>query len=459
MCTRNHYLALNFRKYKKEKVSALSRKSRKHIGTNEAASKGNRSQLLLKFIEISQRPVAGIDVHKLFFNICVIEPIVETTKKSVKVRYHHKNFPRNETGLQSAPKFLKTFDVQLIAIESTSIYHQIVVNTLQKESFTVLLVNAGLIAPRSRRAPKADKLDARKLAELVFRGELSPTGAYRPSYITMEPLEQQLRMTLRLRDKLVHDRIRLYNRTHKVFDQFAINLKKELSKSPFSDKWVFVMRALAYEVPMTKILEAIKLSEKDIKKTQQLKDKFAFYFGEVDKIMLQTLCDQITNISQTIKRLERRINEHKTELSYTLLRRFEIAKSLPGVAEELGIRIVIEYGDPFRFTNRRKAGRYTGLDAVIRSSGGKASLGKISKSGNKYLRRALFIAASNAVRYDRNFRLYYHKMKKYRKVKHNQIICSVARKLGVLYCSLVKKDELYHPNKYRIKYNIHEFRR
>lgn len=437
----------------------MSRKTTKHNGTDEAASKRRNSKQLFKFIEISQRAVAGIDVHKATFNICIIEPLVETRKKSVKVRYHHKNFARDQKGLSQAPLFLRKFDVNLVAVESTSIYHQIIVSTLQQESFEVFVINAGLIAPRSRRAAKADKLDARKLAELVFRGELSPTGAYRPSYISTDHKEQQLRMTLRLRDKLVQERTRLGNRIHKVFDQFAINLKKSTSKSPFSNKWLFVLRNLSYERPVTKILESITLSERELKKVHLLNDKIVTYFGEIDRIMLQTLCDQMTSVSSTIDRLDQKIDHHKKELSDTLLRRYEIAKSLPGVAEELGIRIVIEYGDPFRFSNRRKAGRYTGLDAVIRSSGGKATLGKISKSGNKYLRRALFIAASTAVRYDRNFRLYYHKMKKYRKVKHNQIICSVARKLGVLYCSLVKKDELYHPRKYRVKYNIYGFRK
>ena len=87
-----------------------------------------------------------------------------------------------------------------------------------------------------------------------------------------------------------------------------------------------------------------------------------------------------------------------------------LLSSIPGVGETLAATIASEIGDVHRFSSSKALVAYAGLDPKVRQSGiTLARNTKITKRGSPYLRRALFIAASIAQRYDPALKTYYEK--------------------------------------------------
>jgi transposase len=88
----------------------------------------------------------------------------------------------------------------------------------------------------------------------------------------------------------------------------------------------------------------------------------------------------------------------------------ELVSSIPGIGENLAAIFVSEIGNIERFRNIKALTAFAGLDPRIRQSGVTLARNtRLTKRGSPYLRRALFIAASIAQRYDEFFKAYYAK--------------------------------------------------
>lgn len=82
----------------------------------------------------------------------------------------------------------------------------------------------------------------------------------------------------------------------------------------------------------------------------------------------------------------------------------DLLVSIPGIADNLATDILVEIGDIARFRGPRQLIAYAGLDPRVLQSGKTLNrYGHLTKRGSKQLRRALFIAASIAKRYDPTF--------------------------------------------------------
>ena len=75
---------------------------------------------------------------------------------------------------------------------------------------------------------------------------------------------------------------------------------------------------------------------------------------------------------------------------------FNLINSIDGIGEFTTSLIIAELGDISRFDNIKQLTAYCGLDPSIKQSGKSINIkGPISKSGNKYLRKILFISILN----------------------------------------------------------------
>jgi transposase len=108
---------------------------------------------------------------------------------------------------------------------------------------------------------------------------------------------------------------------------------------------------------------------------------------------LRCLADQIEASETQIEALEARIVDwHKSnEASQRLAK-------IPGVGPITASAVVATIGDASNFTSARHLSAALGLTPKQNSSGGKARQGGISKAGNTYLRRLLFIGAIAVIR-------------------------------------------------------------
>jgi transposase len=72
--------------------------------------------------------------------------------------------------------------------------------------------------------------------------------------------------------------------------------------------------------------------------------------------------------------------------------------TIPQIGPLIASAFVATVGDPRRFKNGRQCSAWIGLVPSQRSTGGKLTLGPITKSGDRYLRQLLVIAATGMIR-------------------------------------------------------------
>ncbi|OGG50272.1 hypothetical protein A2763_01235 [Candidatus Kaiserbacteria bacterium RIFCSPHIGHO2_01_FULL_54_36] len=156
-------------------------------------------------------------------------------------------------------------------------------------------------------------------------------------------------------------------------------------------------------MPATRILRtACDLSQ--MARTMHLKHKrFVEHFPETTAVQAA-----LAEAEDALRRAARLLHSHGTGLVSHTER--ALAQSIVGIGGELAPVIVSEIGDPTRFKGGKQLVAYAGLDPKVKQSG--KSLARntaITKRGSPYLRRALFIAASVAQRYDPELKAYYEK--------------------------------------------------
>lgn len=129
---------------------------------------------------------------------------------------------------------------------------------------------------------------------------------------------------------------------------------------------------------------------------------------------LRLLLDQIEFIEEQIGALEEAINIVLEELAQQNHDRdlpegaHHVIETNPGIGPVLAAAIIGEIGDISRFSNARKLVAYAGLDATVRESGQfTGTRNRISKRGSPHLRRAIWLAAVSARRFNPQLRAYY----------------------------------------------------
>ena len=104
---------------------------------------------------------------------------------------------------------------------------------------------------------------------------------------------------------------------------------------------------------------------------------------------LRPLLAQIAALEGEIARLDKRILAwHRQDATSQRL------ASIPGVGPLTATAIVATVGDPFAFSSGRQLAAFFGLVPRQNSSGGKEKLGRITKMGDRYIRKLLVVGAT-----------------------------------------------------------------
>mgnify|MGYP002724471878 CR=1 FL=1 len=118
-----------------------------------------------------------------------------------------------------------------------------------------------------------------------------------------------------------------------------------------------------------------------------------------------------------------------------------VLTSMPGVGIRTAAVIIAELSGK-RFKNAAALASYAGLAPTTRQSGTSIKSERVSHSGNKRLKRALFLSAFAVIRTDPVSRAYYDRKRDQGK-RHNQALIALAhRRLGVLY-AMIRDGSLY----------------
>ena len=118
--------------------------------------------------------------------------------------------------------------------------------------------------------------------------------------------------------------------------------------------------------------------------------------------------------------------------------------SMPGVGVRTAARILVEIGDGSRFASAAHLAAYAGIAPVTRRSGSSIRGERPSHSGNRRLKRALFLAAFAALR-DPTSRAYYQRKRDEGKPHNAALICLARRRCDVLFAMLRDRRHYWPP--------------
>jgi len=245
---------------------------------------------------------------------------------------------------------------------------------------------------------KTDKLDARALASLLWKGELEAVW-------TPDERVRVLRRRLHRREQLVRARTRAKNEVH------AVLMRTLQGKPPCSD--MFGVKGRRW--------------------LDQLQQRLAVEETET----LESALRQIDFLEAEIEQVERTVAQQM--LDWPQAKRL---LTVPGVNVIAAASFLAAVGDITRFRDSRKLVAYLGLDPRVRQSGDQpARSGRISKRGSAQARWGLVEAAWSVVAQPGPLRAFYERTRAKR--GHGKAIVAAARQLAVLFWCLLTRGEDY----------------
>jgi transposase len=201
---------------------------------------------------------------------------------------------------------------------------------------------------------KTDAADAEAICEAVTR----PTMRFVP----IKSREQQAALSMhRARDLLVKQRTQLINMMRGLLAEFGIDIPDGLERALVMARQVVDGAALGVPAEAGRIV--LMLSQQALSTHAQLR--------EIDRALASL---------------------HRTD---DMARRLA---TIPGIGPVGATALAASVTDPGQFRSGRQFAAWLGLTPLQNSSGGKARLGRITKMGDKYLRKLLVVGATSLVR-------------------------------------------------------------
>ncbi len=160
------------------------------------------------------------------------------------------------------------------------------------------------------------------------------------------------------------------------------------------------------------------------------------------KQVIKRLKQQIRLIQKQLKEVEKQIQQ-LINTDSIIKERIDKICQLKGLGLVTVATIIAETGGFVLFTSRAQLISYAGYDVVQKESGSSVK-GKtrISKKGNKHIRRALHFPAMTAIKYDPGLKHLYDRVFDRSKIKMKALV-AVQRKLLLLIYTLFKKNQAY----------------
>ena len=299
--------------------------------------------------------LAGMDSHQDQFTVGIVD--------SNGVEIVHETFPNTAAGFLDAIDLLTTHRVGLVGVEGAASWGAHVAIAVAAAGFDAREVPAqrSVAQRRARRLDKTDIVDSISIARALLA---EPTLGPVQTLEVYDPLVAKIEAVLEHRRALVETRTLML---HFAADQIA-KLPTEI-RDELSTKGKIESRL--------RRLETI-----DITPTSTTA-------GEYRLSWLVPLVDQDRQARREIRRLERLLDELLDEHATTL-------RDEHGIGPIAAATLVVEVGDPFRFTRESKFARWYGTGAVALSSGegdGEPVRHRLDFRGNRRINSVLYIAS------------------------------------------------------------------
>lgn len=277
----------------------------------------------------------GLDLAKNVFQVHAINSASEVVVKKTLRRVQMR-------------RFFEQLDPCLVGIEACGTSHYWA-REITKLGHEVRLMPPAYVKPYVKRG-KSDAGYAEAICEAVTR----PTMRY----VAIKAPEQQAALALhRTRDLFVKQRTQLVNMIRSLLAEIRRGIEHALT---------LAKRIAAGEVPDIPPLAAK---------------------------VIAGLAGQVLDLQARLGEIERELLawHRSNDISKRLA-------TIPGIGTVCATALAASVTDPHQFRSGRQFAAWLGLTPLQHSSGGKERLGRISKMGDKYLRRLLVVGMTSLIR-------------------------------------------------------------
>jgi transposase len=321
----------------------------------------------------------GVDLHKRSSQLAVLMPDGEVTQQR----------------LENDPTRLEQFFAQVprgaqIAIETSGTWWWFV-DLVERLGHHAVLSNPKQTKAIAAARLKNDRVDAERLA-LLLRGDLLPT-------VWIPPGLREARELVRHRVSLVWVRTEIKNRL------LALLSRRNLQPTS-SKRWLTVRGR--HE------LEALPL-------------------GAIPSTVRADCLTLLRVLDEQIRRLDHELVER-----WGADPRVQRLRTIPGVGPFTAIFLILELGEIQRFPSAKHLASYVGLTPRVRASANRVRMGHISKEGNRLLRWALVVAATQAARRPGPLRAWFRAVQQRKGMKIARV--ALARRLAEIVYQIWKHD-------------------
>jgi len=336
----------------------------------------------------------------------------------------------------------KDLDTVLVGMESTGCYHMNLFSFLISQGINAVVINPLLIAnfaKLSLRKTKTDRKDAQTIARflLAHRDSLSQIS------VSMDT--QSMRDFSRERESLCH----MMAATKTEIKRILRSTFPELEGICAVDTRVIL--AFLKEFPSARLVKAAKpraiekaLNRKGVGTrltytAEDILDAARSSVATVSPAKEIILRGKIATLEHLRERLDE-VTKLLTDLCKSLMMEdFLIVTSIKGVNKKTAAPFLAEIGNIRRFDSYKKLVAYAGLDPSVHQSGKFIGMSKLSKRGNRHLRRIIYLMTSSAVQRTGVFKTYFLKRKREGLKPQKALFATAHKLLRVLFAMLTQR--------------------
>ena len=389
---------------------------------------------------------AGVDIAKMDH---VVDAVDESGNQVAKAM----PFKNSEAGFEKCVAWLEGVaedptDVA-VAMEATGHYWMACFTYLAARGYSVVVVNPVHVRAvrkiKNLSGVKNDRIDAWLIAETLRIGEYDPT---RLATDELQSLKTLTRYRQSIRDSIAEAKTKATCLMDSYFPEYAGLFSDMFGAASMA---VLARACVPSEVSKARASTLAKLmsdasrgrlgAEKAAELKAAAKSSVGIRLGE------DAAAFEIREYVDLIGLLEAKAARADAQIAELLDRIEPLILTIPGVSVTLGAQIVAEIGDVRRFRNAASIVKYAGLNSGVSQSGRFEAEGEpITKAGSPYLRRAMWLAADCARRFDPKLRVFYEKKRAEGKC-HRVAVTAVARKLCHVVYAVMRDQVPYDPDR------------
>jgi transposase len=384
----------------------------------------------------------GIDVSKETFDASCINTKGE--------RLFNLSASMDRKGFEELMKRFSTLSIPkesvLVGMESTACYHINLYSFLVSLGYTVMVINPLLISNFVKlqlRKTKTDKKDAYVIAQFLLLNRDSLSQTILSSDIS------DLRDLSRQRESLVDQMSSIKSEIKRLLTMTFPELEH------ISGIFTKSMLRLLCQYPSA-------ASIKQAKRSKIAKVLIPGSYGKqtdvsVDRIVKAAQVSVGTSSATKEIILRQKVSlliqleEHLQELTDMLIELcqgkiqgdMDILTSMKGIGEKTAVNFLIEIGgDIKQFESHKKLIAMAGLDPALYQSGKIDRKGRISKRGNRHLRRVIWLMTTKVIQFNERFKQYYLKRRK-DGLPYKKAVLATAHKLIRVMFAMLRNKTLF----------------